>query len=391
MHTRLNQLFREFTQSEQASGVVLILATVISMLLANSPWAQGYAHFWQMDVGMNFAGLHLQHSLGHWVNDGLMVVFFLLIGLEIEREIYQGELSSLRNASLPIFAAIGGMVLPALIHYGFNGGSATQSGFGIPMATDIAFALGVLALLGKRIPLSLKIFLTALSIIDDLGAILVIALFYGGDFSAGYFAGAMGIFAVLLLLNRMRMHRLWVYLLLGLMMWYCMLESGIHATVAGVLLAFAIPFGNGDAHSPSYHLQHALHRPVAFVIMPIFALANTGISFSGDWLGGLTQVNSLGIMAGLVIGKPVGIVLMSVAAVLLGLAKLPTGVNWRHILAVGLLGGIGFTMSIFITLLAFDSAATVQDAKIAVLASSLIAGVLGYAALRLTCPAQPSD
>ncbi|MBS1174253.1 MAG: Na+/H+ antiporter NhaA [Burkholderiaceae bacterium] len=385
MRTTLTKLYTEFTDSEQSSGIALIIATVVSLVIANSVWGSAYTHFWHSYVGFDFAGLHLKHSVSHWVNDGLMAVFFLLIGLEIEREIYKGELSDLKNATLPIFAAIGGMLVPALIHFYFNRGTTTQDGFGIPMATDIAFALGVLALLGDRVPVTLKIFLTALAIIDDLGAILVIALFYVSDFSIVYFSGAMAIFALLLVLNRMGVKRIWIYLLLGVVMWYCMLESGVHATLAGVLLAFAIPFGNGDVHSPSYHLQHVLHKPVAFIIMPIFALANTGIMLSGDWVSGLTSANSMGISAGLLIGKPVGILLMCWLAIKFGISQLPEEVNWQHLIGASFLGGIGFTMSIFITLLAFNDAGVVQISKISVLFTSLIAGVIGYSVLRMVC------
>lgn len=359
-----------------------MMATLVSLLIANSSLGAGYAHFWHSTLGADVVGLHLPHSIGHWVNDGLMAVFFLLIGLEIEREVYSGELSDLKSAALPIFAAVGGMLLPALIHFGFNRGTPTQSGFGIPMATDIAFALGVLALLGERVPVSLKIFLTALAIIDDLGAIVVIALFYVGNFSLGYFVGALAVFALLLLMNRIGVTRLWLYLMLGAVMWYCMLESGVHATLAGVLLAFAIPFGNRDEDSPSYRLQHALHAPVAFVVMPIFALANTGIVLSQAAFGSLASLNGLGIVGGLLLGKPVGILLLCALAIQFGWAKLPDGVGWRHLVGAGFLGGIGFTMSIFITLLAFNDAEVVQVSKIAVLCASLLAGIVGFAVLR---------
>ena len=378
----MTHLFKEFLSNEQSSGIVLIIATIISLLIANSGIGSSYIEFWQTKVGTNAGGLYLNLSVEHWVNDALMAIFFLLIGLEVEREIYIGELSDLRNAMLPIFAAIGGMVVPAAFHYWFNAGTPTQGGFGIPMATDIAFALGVLALLGDRVPMSLKIFLTALAIIDDLGAILIIALFYVGDFSATYFGLSMAVFVLLLVFNRTGVTRLWFYFIPGVFMWYFMLRSGVHATLAGVLLAFAIPFGKGDKHSPSYHLQHLLHKPVAFVIMPIFALANTGIILSGNWFSGLGSDNSLGVMSGLLIGKPIGVVLMSWIAVAFGISKLPPSIQWRHIIGTGFLAGIGFTMSIFITLLAFDNAATVQMSKITVLLTSLLAGVAGFLILR---------
>ncbi len=382
MRTKVTHLFKEFLSNEQSSGIVLIIATIISLLIANSGIGSSYIEFWQTKVGTNAGGLYLNLSVEHWVNDALMAIFFLLIGLEVEREIYIGELSDLRNAMLPIFAAIGGMVVPAAFHYWFNAGTPTQGGFGIPMATDIAFALGVLALLGDRVPMSLKIFLTALAIIDDLGAILIIALFYVGDFSATYFGLSMAVFVLLLVFNRTGVTQLWFYFIPGVFMWYFMLRSGVHATLAGVLLAFAIPFGKGDKHSPSYHLQHLLHKPVAFVIMPIFALANTGIILSGNWFSGLGSDNSLGIMSGLLIGKPIGVVLMSWIAVAFGISKLPPSIQWRHIIGTGFLAGIGFTMSIFITLLAFDNAATVQMSKITVLLTSLLAGVAGFLILR---------
>lgn len=390
MRTRVTHLFKEFLASEQSSGIILIVATLVSLLIANSGFGSAYADFWHTKVGTNAYGLYLNHSVEHWINDALMAIFFLLIGLEVEREIYIGELSNLRNALLPIFAAIGGMLIPAGLHYWFNVGTPTQGGFGIPMATDIAFALGVLALLGDRVPMSLKIFLTALAIIDDLGAILIIALFYVGDFSALHFGLSMGIFALLLVFNRMGITRLWFYFIPGILMWYFMLRSGVHATLAGVLLAFAIPFGNGDKNSPSYHLQHLLHKPVAFIIMPIFALANTGIMLSGNWFDGLSSDNSLGIMSGLILGKPVGVVLMAWIAIALGISKLPPSVTWRHIIGSGFLAGIGFTMSIFITLLAFADPAVVQMSKITVLLSSLIAGILGFVILR-TAPKVVED
>lgn len=378
MPTRLTKLFVEFFESEKASGVILILCTIASIIIANSPLGKSFVDFWHIKVGFETGSLALKYSVEHWINDGLMAIFFLLIGLEIERELYAGELSDLKRASLPIFAALGGMAMPSLLHFLLNRGTETQSGIGIPMATDIAFALGVLALLGNRVPIALNIFLVALAIIDDLGAIAVIALFYARDFSPLYLVVALGIFAGLLVFNRLGVHRLFFYLIPGLVMWYFMFKSGIHATIAGVLLAFAIPFGRGDEASPSYQLQHFLHKPVAFVIMPLFALANTGIALSGNWTGGLTTSNSLGIFAGLFLGKPLGIVLFGLLAVKLGLSQLPGEVTWKHIIGVGFLGGIGFTMSIFITLLAFESSEVIQSSKIAILFSSLLAGTTGF-------------
>jgi NhaA family Na+:H+ antiporter len=315
-----------------------------------------------------------------------MAIFFLLIGLEIERELYIGELSDLKNALLPVIAASGGMVIPALLHFFFNRGTETQAGIAIPMATDIAFALGVLALLGSKVPASLKIFLTALAIVDDLGAIIIIALFYVGNFSLSYLLAALGVFGLLVAMNRLGIHRLPVYLLPGVVMWYFMYKSGIHATLAGILLAFAVPFGQGDAASPSYRLQHALHKPTSFLIMPLFALANTGIMLDGNWAAGLLTASSMGIIIGLVLGKPLGIALFSLIAVKSGLSQLPEGVTWQHIIGAGCLGGIGFTMSIFITLLAFNSPELVQNAKTSILLSSLTAGFLGYLLLARSAP-----
>lgn len=384
---RLSRTFKEFTQSSKAGGIVLMLCALLSMALANSPLGEGYLGFWRLYV----AGM----SIEHWVNDALMAVFFLLIGLELERELYNGELSDLRNALLPILAAAGGIAVPALIHFILNGGSATQAGIGIPMATDIAFALGVLALLGSRVPASLKIFLTALAVMDDLGAIIVIAVFYTAELSLIYLAAALGVFAALLLMNRMlRIMTLIPYLLGGALMWFLMLKSGVHATIAGVLLAFAIPYSavQDDAKSPSHRLEHALHKPAAFLILPIFALANTGVLIGTGWAQELLSANSLGIMLGLLVGKPLGIVLFSFAAVTLGLSRLPLDLAWRHVLGAGLLGGIGFTMSIFITNLAYTGQEDVINAsKMAIVVASLSAGLIGFAWLKFMGAPLESD
>jgi len=379
MKTKPTKLFVEFFESEKASGIILILCTVTSIAIANSYFGKSYMDFWHTKVGLEIGDtISLKYSLEHWINDGLMAIFFLLIGLEIERELYVGELSNPKNASLPIVAAIGGMATPALLHFLLNRGTETTGGVGIPMATDIAFALGVLALLGNRVSVSLKIFLAALAIIDDLGAIVVIALFYVGNFSLLYFGLALGIFGGLLILNRSGVVWLPLYLIPGIIMWYFMLKSGVHTTIAGVLIAFAVPFGRGDSESPSYKLQHFLHKPVAFIIMPLFALANTGIALTGNWIEGLATPNSLGIFAGLFFGKPLGIALFSLLALKLGLSQLPSDVFWRHIVGAGFLGGIGFTMSIFITLLAFGNPEVIQSSKISILLSSLLAGTVGF-------------
>lgn len=390
MNTKLTKLFVDFFESERTSGIILILCAVISIVVANSSFGQGYADFWHSEVGFEIgSAIFLKYSLVHWINDGLMAIFFLLIGLEIERQLYAGELSDPKQASLPIIAAIGGMATPALLHYLFNRGTETAAGIGIPMATDIAFALGVLALLGKKVPGQLKIFLVALAIIDDLGAIVVIALFYVGDFSLLYLALALGIFAVLLLMNRLKVLWLPLYLIPGVIMWYFMHKSGVHATITGVLLAFAVPFGNGDSETPSYKLQHFLHNPVAFIVMPIFALANTGVVLSANWVEGLVTSNSLGVLAGLLVGKPLGIAVFSLLAIKLGLSRLPNNLSWQHIVGAGFLGGIGFTMSIFITLLAFDNPDVVQSSKISILLGSLLAGILGFLILNRQTSSDP--
>ncbi|MCU0324575.1 MAG: Na+/H+ antiporter NhaA [Spirosomaceae bacterium] len=364
------QLFKEFFNSEKAGGLTLIFCTLISLLIANSSFKADYYDFWHLEFK--------EHSIEHWINDGLMTIFFLLIGLELEREIYKGELSNIKDALLPAFGAIGGIALPAGIYLLFNYGTPTQSGAGIPMATDIAFALGILSLLGNRVPTSLKVFLTALAVIDDLGAIIIIAIFYSKALFWNNLFIAIGIFAGLLILNRLKVRNLIPYLIGGVAMWYFMLNSGIHATITGVLLAFAIPFGNGDKKSTSYILQHYLHKPVAFIVLPIFALANTAIGIDGNLSEIITQNYSIGIALGLIIGKPVGISLMTFIGYKLGFCKLPTDLSWDKIIGVGFLGGIGFTMSIFITLLAFDDPIIINNTKLIILLSSLLAGAIGY-------------
>ncbi len=366
---KLTKLFREFFDSEKAGGFLLMGCALLAISLANSAGGDTFLNFWHLRLPGG--------SLEFWINDGLMAVFFLLIGLEIERELYQGELSDWRNAMLPVVAAIGGMAAPALIYWAFNAGQPSQSGFGIPMATDIAFALGVLSLAGNKVPISLKIFLTALAIIDDLGAILVIALFYGQGFSWLWLLVSGGIFSTMLLLNRLKINLIVPYLLLGAGLWYGLHEAGIHATIAGVLTAFALPFGDGGEHSPSWRLQHFLHKPVAFVIMPLFALANAGLTFEPGWVNAFSELIPQGIFWGLVLGKPLGVLAGTRVAILAG-AKIPDDLNWRSLAAGGVLAGIGFTMSIFITLLAFDQPEEIVSAKTAILAASIVAGLIGY-------------
>ncbi len=370
----LSNTFQRFFDSEKSGGILLIACTVISLLITNSSIGTDYLSWWQTRAW----GL----SLEHWINDALMAIFFLLIGLELERELYSGELSNVRNALLPMFAAVGGLAAPALIHYSLNAGTPTQPGIGIPMATDIAFALAVLAILGNRIPASLKVFVVAFAVMDDLAAIIIIAVLYTAEVSVGYLAAALAVWMLLFALNRLlRVMSLVPYLLGGALMWFLMLKSGVHATVAGVMLAFAIPYSakDDDAASPSHRLEHFLHKPVAFIILPLFALANTAILIGTDWMQNLASMNSLGIAAGLIVGKPLGVTLLCFAAVAFGLCRLPPDLNWRHICGAGILGGIGFTMSIFITNLAFDgNEAVINASKMAILLASLIAGAIGF-------------
>ena len=377
----LSATFQRFFHSEKSSGILLILCTVISLTITNSPQGSDYLGFWQRPLG----GL----SIEMWINDALMAIFFLLIGLELERELYSGELSSFRNALLPLFAALGGVLTPALIHFSLNAGTPTQAGIGIPMATDIAFALGALALLGKRIPAALKVFVVAFAVIDDLCAILVIALFYTAKLSIGYLAAALTVWMMLIVLNRkFRIMALSPYLVGGTLMWLFMLKSGVHATIAGVMLAFAIPYSakDEDQHSPSHKLENILHKPVAFIILPIFALANTAVPIATHWMAGLGSSNSLGIIAGLVVGKPIGVTVFCFLLVASGTSQLPKPLSWKHIFGAGILGGIGFTMSIFMTNLAFaGNIPTIDASKTAILLASLLAGGLGMLWLRAVC------
>lgn len=373
---RVSHIFKEFLESEKAGGLILVFVTAVSLALANSPYYSTYSAIWNFE----FAG----HTTVHWINDGLMTIFFLLIGLELEREIYVGELSNVKKAILPILGAFGGMLVPVGIYMFINRNTGSFTGAGIPMATDIAFAIGILSLLGNRVPLSLKIFLTALAVIDDLGAILVISIFYTSDIVYTNLFIALAIFGFLLLLNRLKVYNLIPYMLGGIGMWYFMLHSGVHATITGVLLAFAVPFGNGRENSPSHKLQHFLHRPVAFLILPLFALANTCINIDPSWQNGVMEANSLGITGGLLLGKPIGIFLFAFLGVKFGLATLPTGLKWKDIAGTGFLGGIGFTMSIFITMLAFGSTDMSVSSKIAILGASFMAGLIGFTWLSIT-------
>ncbi|HRZ97340.1 MAG TPA: Na+/H+ antiporter NhaA [Paludibacter sp.] len=380
---KITELYKEFFESEKSGGIILIFCTLISIVISNMSFGNNYLSLWEVQIG--------GHSLIHWINDGLMAIFFLLIGLELKREINLGELSNIKNALLPIFAAVGGMLVPAAIYSAFNYGTSSQSGAGISMATDIAFSLGVLSLLGKRVPTSLKIFLTALAVIDDLGAIIVIALFYTKTILWTNLFISLAIFAILMILNRLKIKNLIPYLVGGIVMWYFMLHSGVHATISGVLLAFTIPCGCTSKKSSFNVLLHSLHKPVAFFILPLFALANTAILIDTNIGQSLTQDYSLGIAFGLIVGKPLGIFLMSYLAVALGFSKLSGDLNWKLILGTGFLAGIGFTMSIFITLLAFDNATVINESKLVILLSSLIAGVFGFVLLKMWLPEKPMD
>lgn len=381
---KLTQLFREFFNSEKAGGVILIICTVFSLLLSNSVFEHSYHQLWSYPM--------FGHTFEHWINDGLMTIFFLLVGLELEREVYIGELSNLKEAMLPIFGALGGMVVPACLFTLFNYGSEFQSGAGIPMATDIAFAIGVLSLLGSRVPVSVKVFLTALAVIDDLGAILVIALFYSSNMSWLNLGLALAVFGGLLAMNKLGVRKLLPYLLGGVVMWYFMLQSGVHATITGVLLAFAIPFEKGEKESISYKLQHFLHKPVAFFILPLFALANTAIAIKSSLSETMTHSYSIGIALGLVLGKPLGIFSFSYLANKFKWCRIPSDISIKVLFNVGFLGGIGFTMSIFITLLAFDQEKAINDAKLAILVSSLTASIVGLLLLNYVLkPSAPEN
>ena len=429
VHQRVVRPIAEFTRSQAAGGVLLLICAVIALVWANSAWGESYHALWQLPVAFSIGGLSLDLTLHEVINDGFMAVFFLLVGLEIKREILVGELSTPKNAALPIMAAIGGMVVPALIYYFFNPGGEAARGWAIPMATDIAFSLGVLALLGTRAPLSLKIFLTALAIVDDLGAVLVIAVFYTSDLNLAAFTVAGGLTAFLIGLNVLKVRNLVPYLALGLGLWFAVRASGIHATIAGVVLALTIPtrvrlnvtefvakgrnlfdrFERGktldesdallsderqaalhaieksceDVQMPLQRMEHALHTPVNFVIMPLFALANAGIVLAGVGLGQLAMPVTSGVMLGLLVGKAVGITLFAWLAVKLGIAALPRRISWTHIVGVAFLGGIGFTMSLFIADLAFGPELA-MEAKLGILLGSLVSGVVGAALISRT-------
>jgi len=386
--TALRNALARFFQLESASGLLLIAAAVLAMLISNSPFAHLYSSLLDVPVAVQIGALKIAKPLLLWINDGLMAIFFLLVGLELKREVVYGQLATPSQIILPGAAAIGGMLVPALVYVWFNhGDSEAMRGWAIPMATDIAFALGVLALLGSRVPTSLKLFLMTLAIIDDLGAIIVIALFYSSELSSLslMLAGAalIGLFA----LNRMGVRQLGPYLLLGLFLWVCVLKSGVHATLAGVALAFFIPVkGDNPEHSPLATLEHALHGWVAFGILPLFAFANAGVSLEGMNLQSFLQPVPLGIAAGLLLGKTVGVLGLTAIAVFTRMARLPEGANWGQVLGVAVLCGIGFTMSLFVGSLAFtpDVSPYAGQDRMGILTGSLLAAVLGYVICRLS-------
>lgn len=370
--------FKEFFRSGSIGGVILILCVIISLWMANSPLGEEFSQLLSLQVGIGNEQYGFYFPLIKWINDGLMAIFFLLIGLEIKRELVEGELSSYKKAAMPVFAAFGGAIVPALIFYFLNKGSATASGWGIPMATDIAFALSVLALLGKRVPVTLKIFLAALAIADDLIAILVIAIFYSAKLHISSLFYAAAFFLLMMVFNRLKYRSLFLYLIPGMFIWYFIHHSGIHATIAGVITAFTLPTTTGRNESPLERLEHLLNKPVNFIIMPLFALANTNISFENANAEMLTGNLGLGIVIGLILGKPIGIGLLSWLSVKLKWSVLPKGAHWGHIVGLGVLGGIGFTMSIFISLLSFNDPSLQSASKIAVLAASAFSGITGY-------------
>lgn len=378
----IKNLLDYFFHSNKISGLLLIFSTIISLVIANSVFGNTYIDFWHTSL--------FGKDLHFWINDVLMSIFFLLIGLELERELYIGELSKFKDALLPLFAAIGGMIVPALFYLFFNYGSDFTSGFGIVMATDIAFAIGILSLLGKRVPTSLKVFLIALAIFDDLGAILIIAIMYSNDLVISNILIALGVFFILLFLNYKKIRNLIPYIIGGIIMWYFIYKSGIHPTIAGVLLAFTIPFSRRKTLSCSTILEDFLHIPVFYFIIPIFALANTAIIINGSFSQIISQPYSIGIILGLLLGKPIGIFLFSWFGVKAKFFKLPSNINLKHILSVGFLGGIGFTMSIFITLLAFNQPEIQNNAKIAILIASVTAAIISLVLLSISLRKKPN-
>ncbi|MEN5232608.1 Na+/H+ antiporter NhaA [Sphingobacterium faecium] len=375
-------VFKDFFKSSNAGGILLFICVIISLIIANTSLGSSLQALLDWELGYESTAVHLKYSVLLWINDGLMAIFFLLVGLEIKREIVEGELSSPKKASLPILCAIGGAVIPALIYLSINAGTDTASGWGIPMATDIAFALAVITLLGNKIPASLKIFLAALAIVDDLIAILVIALFYSSGIEITYLIYAGIGLTILFIMNRLNILNPYLYLIPGVFIWYFIHHSGIHATVAGVLVAMTIPTNDTAIESPLERLEHALVKPVNFLIIPIFAFANTNITIQSEMIHGLIAPLGLGISLGLLLGKPLGIFLMAFICSKLKISSLPEGSNLKHIIGIGLLAGIGFTMSIFISILSYENPLYVNEAKLSILISSVLAGLIGYFLLK---------
>ncbi|GGG57475.1 Na+/H+ antiporter NhaA [Epilithonimonas arachidiradicis] len=379
----LSQYFQKFFHNSKTSGTLLIICVLISLLIANTSLAENFQNLLDSKIGTEL--FHLNYSVSVWINDGLMAVFFLLVGLEIKRELLEGELSDIKKASLPIFAALGGMLVPAIIYFAFNHNTDYKNGWAIPMATDIAFSLAIISLLGKGVPNSLKIFLSALAIVDDLGAIIVIALFYTDSIDWISLGICGGITALLIILNRVGITKIIFYIIPGLFLWYFMHHSGIHATIAGVILAFTIPTNISTTEiSPLEKLEQKLHIPVSFLIMPLFALANTNITFQSEIFAHFISPLSLGIIFGLFAGKVLGINLFSFLAIKLKWGKMPALSAWKEMIGVGFLAGIGFTMSIFVSLLAFPNEIETQNiSKISILFASVISGITGYLILKL--------
>lgn len=388
----MERAIKQFFNQESTGGILLMLAVIFAMFLANSPLAGLYQGFLDTQVQVRVGQLDINKPLLLWVNDGLMALFFLLIGLEVKRELMEGALSSVAKASLPTFAAIGGMLVPALVYLMFNyGNGMSENGWAIPAATDIAFALGVLALLGKRVPVALKVFLLALAIIDDIGVIVIIALFYSTDLSIVSLVIASVAIASMVILNVSGVKALTPYALLGLILWIAVLKSGVHATLAGVIIAFCIPLKVKEGEeSPSRYLEHSLHPWSSLLILPLFAFANAGLSLENMTVNSLIEPVTLGVMLGLLLGKPMGVLLFSYVAVKLNWASLPHGVNWQQISAVAVLCGVGFTMSIFITSLAFEHAeANLADfARLGTLLGSILSASIAYFWLSKVLPAE---
>ncbi len=371
-------VFKKFFSSNTSGGILLFLCVVISLIIANTSASNAFNELLQVKLGFENETIQLRYSIKQWIDDGLMAIFFLLVGLEIKRELVEGELSSPKNAILPILAAVGGAIVPALIYTIFNHDQASHHGWGIPMATDIAFALAIISLLDKRVPPSLKIFLAALAIVDDLLAILVIAIFYSTELHYTYLLYAAGITGLLVVFNRTGVKNIWAYIIPGLFIWYFIHHSGIHATIAGVLVAMTLPTTPDATESTLEKLEHALANPVNFIIIPLFALVNTNISIHSEMVHGLQTPLGLGIILGLFFGKTIGIYLTTWICVKTKLANLPDMAGWKHMIGVGMLGGIGFTMSIFISMLSFKDPLFIEEAKFAVLIGSLISGTCGY-------------